>query len=122
MNEDEILLKSLKNILTELRDEYEYYHQFSDEDSLVLAEECKESAEIMEDILPDITDVDSLDDLSDDDYSFVYEMLQAHAEVFIIDGTSEAARVKGEKEYEVILDLLDEMESDFVMDEEDEDD
>lgn len=122
MNEDEILLKSLKNILTELRDEYEYYHQFSDKDSLVLAEECKESAEIMEDILPDITDVDSLDDLSDDDYSFVYEMLQAYAEVFIIDGTSEAARVKGEKEYEVILDLLDEMESDFVMDEEDEDD
>ena len=122
MNEDEILLKSLKNILTELRDEYEYYHQFSDEDSLVLAEECKESAEIMEDILPDITDVDSLDDLSDDDYSFVYEMLQAYAEVFIIVGTSEAARIKGEKEYEAILDLLDEMESDFVMDEEDEDD
>ena len=66
--------------------------------------------------------MDALADLSDDDYSFVYEMLQAYGEIFIIDGTSEAARVKGEKEYEVILDLLDEMESDFVMDEEDEDD
>ncbi len=116
MNDDEFLIHCLKCYISMLNEEAAYAEQFSDAESVEVAEENRDYAKILESLLAEITGVASLNDLDDDDFEFVYECLQMYAESFVVDGREEASRLKTEEDYTRLLSILDEMEADFVYD------
>ncbi|MBQ1949429.1 MAG: hypothetical protein II367_04655 [Treponema sp.] len=117
MNDDEFLISCLKNYLADVKEEYDYAKQFTDADSAEIAEDDLEIYDILKVLIEDIQGLDSLHDLDDDDYIFVYECLQAYAEAFVIDGRDEETRKKAEEDFNRLQELLDELEADFTYDE-----
>ena len=117
MNDDEFLISCLKSYLADVKEEYDYAKQFTDADSAEIAEDNIEIYDILKVLIDDIKGIESLNDLDDDDYLFVYECLQAYAEAFVIDGRDEKAREKAEEDFARLSELLDEMAADFNYDE-----
>ena len=117
MTDDELLIKSLKSYLKDVDSEYQYAKQFTDADSAEIAEDNLEIRDILTPMLEDITGIESLNDLDDEDYAFVYECLQAYAESFIIDGRNKEIKKASEEEYNQLMEIISEMEADFMYDE-----
>ena len=117
MNDDEFLISCLKNYLADVKEEYDSAKQFTDADSAEIAEDNIEIYDILKVLIDDIKGIESLNDLDDDDYLFVYECLQAYAEAFVIDGRDKKAREKAEEDFARLSELLDEMAADFNYDE-----
>ena len=128
MNKDEFLVKSFNEILKQAKenlsciqkDNYEYTPELQDDYSDIIA--------ILEDILPEISGISSLHKLDEEDYAFMFEMLNSYAEVFIIDGTKDEEKLEHDNlEFQMLMDIIEELEKDYVpqdyeYDEEDEDD
>ncbi|MBQ5999020.1 MAG: hypothetical protein IJL70_06065 [Treponema sp.] len=117
MTDDELLIKSLNNYLINVDSEYQYAKQFTDADSAEIAEDNLEIRDILKPMMEDITSIESLNDLDDEDYAFVYECLQSYAESFIIDGRNEETKKASEEEYNQLMEIISEMEADFMYDE-----
>ena len=106
MTDDELLLKSIQAIRDEIRAERSELTD-SDEVSSFLAEDLDETAELLDKIAPKIKGLDSLyEDLDEDEFSFIVECLQDYADNFVIDGTDDQKRQRGEAEYSQLTDIL----------------
>ncbi|MCR5494694.1 MAG: hypothetical protein K6F15_03575 [Treponema sp.] len=117
MNDDEFLISCLKKYLASVKDEYDYAKQFTDTDSMEIAEDNIEIYDILKVLIDDISGIESLNDLDDDDYGFIFECLQSYAEAFIIDGRDEESKKASEEEYKRLNGILEEMSADFYYDE-----
>lgn len=127
MTDDELLLDSYKKILSEIKENREYLLKDNFEYTKELTDECSDLEAILRDILTDINGIDSLNALDEEDYAFMYEMLDSYADVFIVDGRTQETLQKDTKIYEQLRDILDILEKNYVpqdydYDEEDEDD
>lgn len=119
ISDDQLLLKTLEKNLSELKENYEYVKAYGSYDSEIL-EEIKESALILEDIIPQITGVESLDELSDEDYWFVFTTLEACLEVFIVDHRVPQLQKEQEAEFERLYSLVEEIAETLDFGEDDE--
>lgn len=121
MTKDEFLQKTYKIIKENVIDELEETKsntKFDSETKNELIEDYSEVLEIVTDLIPKITSVDSLYELEEDEFSFAVELLENYAEVFIIDGRNEEKLKQDEEEYAVLQDILFELYDEF--DDEDE--
>lgn len=127
MTNDQLLLKAFKEILGEARENLEYLKKDNFEYSDEVREDCADTIAILEDILPEINGIQELHSLDQEDYAFMFEMLQNYSEVFIVDGTGSEEKLEQDcAEFEQLMDIIEELEKDYVpqdyeYDEEDED-
>lgn len=105
MTDDEVLLKSLKSILKGILEERSEITG-NDDQSLEIAEELDDNAEILDSLIPEITKIDDLYNLEEDEFEFIVEMLQDYSENFIIDGRSPEKLQEDEAEYSQLMDIL----------------
>lgn len=105
MTDDEVLLKSLKNILKEILEERSELTG-NDDQSLEIAEELDDNAEILDSLIPEITKIDDLYNLEDDEFDFILELLQDYTDNFIIDGRTPEKLQEDEAEYAQLMDIL----------------
>lgn len=114
MTDDELLVDSYKKILEQIKENSEYLSKDSYEYTRELTDECADLTAILEDILPEISGLESLNSLDEEDYAFMYEMLNSYAENFIVDGRSPETLVHDEKIYGQLMDILSVMEKNYV--------
>lgn len=127
MDKDQLLLKWFNSILSDAKENLEYLKRYDFDYSDEIREDCADTITILEDILPEIHGLNDLHSLDEEDYAFMFEMLQSFAEVFIVDGSG--TEEKFEQDYEefgLLMNILEELEADYVpqdfeYDEEDED-
>lgn len=116
MTKDEFLQKTYKIIKENVIDELEETKsntKFDSETKNELIEDYSEVLEIVTDLIPKITSVDSLYELEEDEFSFAVELLENYAEVFIIDGRNEEKLKQDEEEYAILQDILFELYDEF---------
>lgn len=114
MTDDELLVDSYKKILEQIKENSEYLSKDSHEYTRELTDECADLTAILEDILPEISGLESLNSLDEEDYAFMYEMLNSYAENFIVDGRSPETLEHDEKIYGQLMDILSVMEKNYV--------
>lgn len=114
MTDDELLVDSYKKILEQIKENSEYLSKNSYEYTRELTDECADLTAILEDILPEISGLESLNSLDEEDYAFMYEMLNSYAENFIVDGRSPETLERDEKIYGQLMDILSVMEKNYV--------
>lgn len=114
MTDDELLVDSYKKILEQIKENSEYLSKDSYEYTRELTDECADLTAILEDILPEISGLESLNSLDEEDYAFMYEMLNSYAENFIVDGRSPETLERDEKIYGQLMDILSVMEKNYV--------
>lgn len=114
MTDDELLVDSYKKILEHIKENSEYLSKDSYEYTRELTDECADLTAILEDILPEISGLESLNSLDEEDYAFMYEMLNSYAENFIVDGRSTETLEHDEKIYGQLMDILSVMEKNYV--------
>ncbi len=114
MTDDELLVDSYKKILEQIKENSEYLSKDSYEYTRELTDECADLTAILEDILPEISGLESLNSLDEEDYAFMYEMLNSYAENFIVDGRSPETLEHDEKTYGQLMDILSVMEKNYV--------
>lgn len=114
MTDDELLVDSYKKIIGQIKenslhlskDKYEYTKELTDE--------CADLTEILSDILPEITGLDSMKNLDEEDYAFMFEMLSSYAENFIVDGRNTETLKKDTETYEQLMNILSVLEKNYV--------
>lgn len=126
MTDDELLVDSYKKILEQIKENSEYLSKDKYEYTKELTDECADLTAILNDILPEITGLESMNTLDEEDYAFMYEMLDSYAENFIVDGRNPETLQKDTEIYEQLMDILAILEKnydpqDYNPDEEDED-
>lgn len=126
MTDDELLVDSYKKILEQIKENSEYLSKDKYEYTKELTDECADLTAILNDILPEITGLESMNTLDEEDYAFMYEMLDSYAENFIVDGRNPETLQKDTEIYEQLMDILAILEKNYVPqdynpDEEDED-
>ena len=121
MTDDELLIRSLKTIQAQIQEERAELTQ-TDELSLEIAEEYDDYAELLAEIVPKISGVESLYELEDDEFELILECLETYQEIFVVDGRTEEALKATEAEYSQLADILFEFYDDENDEEEDEDD
>lgn len=126
MTDDELLVDSYKKILEQIKENSEYLSKDKYEYTKELTDECADLTAILSDILPEITGLESMNTLDEEDYAFMYEMLDSYAENFIVDGRNPETLQKDTEIYEQLMDILAILEKNYVPqdynpDEEDED-
>ena len=126
MTDDELLVDSYKKILTQIKENSAYLSKDKYDYTKELTDECSDLTAILSDILPEITGVESMNVLEEEDYAFMYEMLNSYAENFIVDGRTPETLKKDTEIYEQLMDILAVLEKNYVpqdydFDEEDED-
>lgn len=114
MTDDELLVDSYKKILEQIKENSEYLSKDSYEYTRELTDECADLTAILEDILPEISGLESLYSLDEEDYAFMYEMLNSYTENFIVDGRSPETLERDEKIYGQLMDILSVMEKNYV--------
>lgn len=114
MTDDELLVDSYKKILEQIKENSEYLSKDSYEYTRELTDECADLTAILEDILSEISGLESLNSLDEEDYAFMYEMLNSYAENFIVDGRSPETLERDEKIYGQLMDILSVMEKNYV--------
>ena len=126
MTDNELLVDSYKKILEQIKENSEYLSKDKYEYTKELTDECADLTAILSDILPEITGLESMNTLDEEDYAFMYEMLDSYAENFIVDGRNPETLQKDTEIYEQLMDILAILEKNYVPqdynpDEEDED-
>ncbi len=126
MTDDELLVDSYKKILEQVKENSKYLSKDKYEYTKELTDECTDLTAILSDILPEITGLESMNALDEEDYAFMYEMLDSYAENFIVDGRNPETLQKDTETYEQLMDILAVLEKNYVPqyynpDEEDED-
>ncbi len=114
MTDDELLVDSYKKILQQIKENSEYLSKDKHEYTSELTDECADLTAILEDILPEITGLESLNALDEEDYAFMYEMLNSYAENFIVDGRSPESLEHDKKIYDQLMDILSVLEKNYV--------
>ena len=126
MTDDELLVDSYKKILEQVKENSKYLSKDKYEYTKESTDECADLTAILSDILPEITGLESMNALDEEDYAFMYEMLDSYAENFIVDGRNPETLQKDTETYEQLMDILAVLEKNYVPqdynpDEEDED-
>ena len=80
MTDDELLVDSYKKIIGQIRENSLYLSKDKYEYTKELIDECADLTAILDDILPEITGLDSMNNLDEEDYAFMFEMLNSYAE------------------------------------------
>lgn len=115
MTDDELLMECYRKLIFEFDEIISHIKKDNFEWTCGLVEEFIENKQILVDIFSDIKCVDDLKKLDEAEYAFVYEMLNEYAEIFVIDGTSGAEKMRqDEKVFEQLMDLLGRLESSYV--------
>lgn len=127
MTDDELLLHSYKAVLEHLKACKAHYLKDNFDYTQDLIDDCSDCIEILEDILSDLSGVESLSELDEEDYAFMFEMLSAYEEIFIVDGREPSKLKQDTKTHEQLARLIEKLEENYVpqdyeFDEEDEDD
>jgi len=123
MTNDELIVKAFKTIkeqTLEEKAETESNTKISQDLKEELLEDYEESLDCLDVLIPQITSVESLYQLEEDEFCVAVEFLENYAEVFIIDGRDEKLLKETEAEYDQFQDILFELYDEFD-DEDDED-
>ncbi len=105
--QDEFLVKSLKQIEKDLKENLEDAKNPKTDDEKEFYDDYKEILELLERLLPEIKDLDSLAKLKDEDIGFIFECLEAYEEIFIVSYLSEEEFQRTEYEHNLLLSILD---------------
>lgn len=103
----EFFLHTLEIIISQIEEELEVVEKYSESDYRDIEEDYKEVLELLHDILPEITSLNSLANLEADEIDFIYECLQTYADNFIITNRDEILHKQQESEYKHLEKLLD---------------
>ncbi len=114
MTDDELLTDSYKKILSEIKENRKYLEKDNFEYTQELIEECDDVIAILSDILTEINGINSLNALDEEDYAFMYEMLNSYAEIFIVDGRTQESLKKDSEIFEQLMDILSLLEKNYV--------
>lgn len=114
MTDDELLTDSYQKILSEIKENRKYLEKDNFEYTQELIEECDDVTAILSDILTEINGIDSLNALDEEDYAFMYEMLNSYAEIFVVDGRSPESLEKDSEIFEQLMDILSLLEKNYV--------
>ncbi len=114
MTDDELLKESYDKILIELNNTYLHYKKDNFDYTAELLEDFSDTMEILKDILKDGSSVESLKKLDEEDYAFMYELLNDYAETFVIDGRTKDTLSRDTKKYEQLLELLSVLQENYV--------
>lgn len=114
MTDDELLTASYKKILSEIKENRKYLEKDNFEYTQELIEECDDVIAILSDILTEINGIASLNALDEEDYAFMYEMLNSYAEIFIVDGRTQVSLKKDSEIFEQLMDILSLLEKNYV--------
>ncbi len=110
MSDDELLVKTLNNILKNLEEEkkdVEQNYDLSDDFNKELLDEYNDYVQIIEGIIPKINCIDDLyEKLDEDEFTFILENIENYAEIFILDGRNIELLSEQEKEYSQLCDIL----------------
>ncbi len=115
--EDRLLTQTLKNLYEQILEERADIKR-TDEANSKIAAEYDEAIERLGRLLKEINEVIDIYRLEEEDFVFVIEALELYCDNFIIDGRTETARKRDEKEYNELKEFLDQ----FYDDDEDDDD
>lgn len=114
MTNDELLVNSYKEILEQIKENAAYLSKDGYAYTKELTDECADLTAILEDILPEITGLESMNSLDEEDYAFMYEMLNSYAENFIVDGRN-PEKLKADTEiYEQLMEILSVLEENYI--------
>lgn len=114
MTNDELLVNSYKEILEQIKENAAYLSKDGYGYTKELTDECADLTAILEDILPEITGLESMNSLDEEDYAFMYEMLNSYAENFIVDGRT-PEKLKADTEiYEQLMEILSVLEENYI--------
>lgn len=114
MTNDELLVNSYKEILEQIKENAAYLSKDGYAYTKELTDECADLTAILEDILPEITGLESMNSLDEEDYAFMYEMLNSYAENFIVDGRT-PEKLKADTEiYEQLMEILSVLEENYI--------
>lgn len=114
MTDDELLTDSYQKILSEIKENRKYLEKDNFEYTQELIEECDDVTAILSDILTEINGIDSLNALDEEDYAFMYEMLNSYAEIFVVDGRTPESLEKDSEIFEQLMDILSLLEKNYV--------
>lgn len=114
MTDDELLVDSYKKIIGQIKENSLYLSKGKYEYTKELTDECADLTEILSDILPEITGLDSMNNLDEEDYAFMFEMLNSYAENFIVDGRNPETLKKDTETYEQLMNILSVLEKNYV--------
>ncbi len=114
MTDDEILVDSYKKIIEQIKENLLYLSKDKYEYTKELTDDCADLTAILTDILPEITGLESMNNLDEEDYAFMYEMLNSYAENFIVDGRNPETLKKDTEIYEQLMDILSVLEKNYV--------
>ncbi len=115
--EDRLLTQTLKNLYEQILEERADIKR-TDEANSKIAAEYDEAIERLSRLLKEINEVIDIYRLEEEDFVFVIEALELYCDNFIVDGRTETARKRDEKEYNELKEFLDQ----FYDDDEDDDD
>ena len=114
MTDDELLVDSYKKILAQIKENSAYLSKDKFDYTKELTDECADLTAILSDILPEITGLESMNALDEEDYAFMYEMLNSYAENFIVDGRTPETLKNDTEIYEQLMDILAVLEKNYV--------
>ncbi len=114
MTDDELLVDSYKKIIEQIKENLLYLSKDKYEYTKELTDDCADLTAILTDILPEITGLESMNNLDEEDYAFMYEMLNSYAENFIVDGRNPETLKKDTEIYEQLMDILSVLEKNYV--------
>lgn len=114
MTDDELITDSYQKILSEIKENRKYLEKDNFEYTQELIEECDDVTAILSDILTEINGIDSLNALDEEDYAFMYEMLNSYAEIFVVDGRTPESLEKDSEIFEQLMDILSLLEKNYV--------
>lgn len=114
MTDDELITDSYQKILSEIKENRKYLEKDNFEYTQELIEECDDVTAILSDILSEINGIDSLNALDEEDYAFMYEMLNSYAEIFVVDGRTPESLEKDSEIFEQLMDILSLLEKNYV--------
>ncbi len=115
--EARLLTQTLKNLYEQILEERADIKR-TDEANSKIAAEYDEAIERLSRLLKEINEVIDIYRLEEEDFVFVIEALELYCDNFIVDGRTETARKRDEKEYNELKEFLDQ----FYDDDEDDDD
>ncbi len=119
--EDRLLMQTLKKLYEQILDERADITR-TDEANSKIASEYDEAIDRLSRLLKEINEVIDIYKLEEEDFIFIIEALELYCDNFIVDGRTETARKRDEKEYNELKNFLDQFyddEDDDLDDEED---
>lgn len=109
--EDRLLTQTLKNLYEQILEERADIKRTDEANSKITAE-YDEAIERLSHLLKEINEVIDIYRLEEEDFVFVIEALELYCDNFIVDGRTETARKRDEKEYNELKEFLDQFYDD----------